>query len=307
MKANIGRIKGLPAARSTIPHSFGVSGGDMPNAAIRIDPISGVEERLEHVRTERGLLYTWCAIPPHSSKCVLVCSSVFGDFTANYSRERAIGLALASKGVAAMRFHYAGEGNSYGDRGGMTFSSLCDDAAAVLDHARRAGFSEFALLGTRLGALVAAATAAPIPGLPLCLWEPVEDPRQFLKDAFRAKRISQTAQAGHAPVGDWRQELEQNGRLDLLGYDVHPPLLDSLAEINLLTALGTLPRPVFVGRFGAPGKRDDLRHRLAERGFTVEAASYALSESWWFQSELPGEHDDLITASADWLTRALEP
>ena len=45
----------------------------------------------------------------------------------------------------------------------MTLSTLYDDARAVLNHAESLGFSQFALLGTRVGALVAAATVASLP------------------------------------------------------------------------------------------------------------------------------------------------
>jgi hypothetical protein len=279
----------------------------MAEAAVRIDGATGLEIRLEHVPTPRGLIYAWMARPAGARSCVLVCSSLFGDFTANYHRERLLGLALAAQGHGVVRFHYVGEGNSEGERRDMTFASLCEDASTLLGHAATLGFSEFAVLGTRLGGLVAAATVASKPSVPLVLWEPVADPTVFLKSAQRAKRMSQAAQSGVPVAADWRQELENEGRLDLLGYDVYRPLIDTIMPVDLVATLGSEPRRVFIGRFGGKStEMDPLAAELQKRGFEVGWGRYDFSESWWFQSELVPESGDLISATAAWLARALE-
>jgi pimeloyl-ACP methyl ester carboxylesterase len=274
--------------------------------AARVDPVTGVEERLAHVPTPRGLIYSWTALPPEAHSCLLICSSVFGDFTANYHRERLLGLNLASNGQGVIRFHYTGEGNSQGDRRDMTFSSLCGDARAVLDHATALGFSEFAVLGTRLGTLVAAATVASMPSVPLALWEPVPDPLRFIEEAQRAKRISRAARGVNGEATQWREELERNGFLDLLGYDVYFPLIDSLKGVDFLTTIGFEPRRVFIARFrGQAGTSDPMSDALVARGFSVESGIFGLSESWWFHNELVPESGDLIVATSEWLARAL--
>ena len=278
----------------------------MPEAAVRIDPITEIEERLDHVPTPRGYLYTWTGRPARARSCVIVCSSLFGDFTANYHRERLLGKALTASGHGAVRFHYAGEGNSQGERRDMTFSSLCDDAGAALDHAVSLGFVNFAFLGTRLGGLVAAATVASMRFVPLALWEPVSDPLSFIAGAQRAKQISRAARGGGDRHSDWRQELEQNGFLDVVGYDVYAHLIESLDGVDLLSILGPEPRRVFIGRFRAKGGASDpLSEELSERGFSVDWGAFGLSESWWFHNELAPETGDLITATNAWLTNAL--
>jgi len=279
----------------------------MSNSAVRVDAATGVEERLEHVSTPRGLLYSWTARPPEATSCVLVCSSVFGDFTSNYHRERQFGRLQAQRGHGVVRFHYAGEGNSQGERKEMTFGSLCDDAHAVLDHARSLGFSKFAVLGTRVGALVAAATASSLPSsVPLAVWEPVDDPVRFIGDAQRADRISRASQGGSEAASSWRQELESNGVLHLLGYDIYSAMVDSLEGVDLVSALGSLTRPVFMARFRArPGVTDKVYEDLVQRGFPVEYGNYGLSESWWFHSERAPESGELINATVDWVSDAL--
>jgi alpha/beta superfamily hydrolase len=277
------------------------------NSAVRVDAATGVEERLEHVSTPRGLLYSWTARPPQATSCVLVCSSVFGDFTANYHRERQFGRLLAQKGHGVIRFHYAGEGNSQGDRRDMTFGTLCDDARAVLDHASSLGFSTFGVLGTRVGALVAAATASVLPpSVPLAIWEPVDNPVRFVADAQRANRISKASQGGGEESGDWREELARNGVLHLLGYDIYAAMVESLEGVDLLSAIGNQTRPVLLARFRArSGASDPTFEALVNRGFSVDSGNYGLSESWWFHNEQAPETGDLITATVDWMSRAL--
>lgn len=276
------------------------------SAAVRVNASNGVEERLEHISTPRGLLYAWIALPPQSSSCVLICSSVLGDFVANYHRERTLGRVLAAKGLGVIRFHYSGEGNSQGERSDMTFSTLCADAQAIADHARGIGFTQFGALGTRLGSLVAASTVASMPSAPIAFWEPVTDPLRFVGEAQRAKRISQVAQESGGNQGDWRQELQRNGVLDLLGYDVYPPLIASLADVDPLRILGSELRRVFIGRFREKGEgKDPLLDSLTQLGFPVEAAYFPLSESWWFHDEFASESGDLISATSDWLVAAL--
>ena len=189
----------------------------------------------------------------------------------------------------------------------MTFESLCDDARAVLDHARSLGFSNFAVMGTRIGALVAAATAAALPSsVPLAAWEPIDDPVRFIADAVRANRISRATQGGGQEAVNWRQELKTSGVLHLLGYDVYSAMVESLEGVDLLSALGSQVRPVLLARFRArPGATDKVHDDLVQRGFPVQWGNYGLSESWWFHSEHAPESGELINATVDWVSDAL--
>ena len=261
----------------------------------------GVEEHLGYLTTPRGELYTYFARPPHARSCVVICSSVFGDFTANYHRERLLARGLVSHGIGVFRFHYFGEGNSQGQRADMTFSSLCSDAEAVIALATSFGFSDIAVLGTRVGGLVAAESVKSTPRIPLALWEPVIDPNRFVNDALRAMKMSQMAQRNVQTI-DLREQLLRTGFIDLLGYELHSRLVESLERVDLLTALGHGHREIFLGRFSALTDRSDrLADTLIQRGFGVTLEDFGLSESWWFHSERLPEIGDLITATTGWL------
>jgi len=274
--------------------------------AARVEPSTGVEHRIEYVPTPRGRLYVYTSRPQEARACVLICSSIFGDFTANYHRERLLGQAISSKGHAVMRFHYAGEGNSHGDRHTMTLESLCDDARAVMEHGSSIGFDRFALLGTRIGAFVAATVISSMPAAPLAFWEPVVDALRFVGDAQRAKRMSQMAQAADIRTSQWRTELDKNGVLDLLGYDVYPEMVKSLEGVDLVERLGPQIRPIFIARFrGGDGERDDLAEAFIARGFPVKTGHFDLAESWWFEAQSTLDSNDLYGATTDWLSTAL--
>ena len=58
-----------------------------------------------------------------------------------------------------------------------------------------------------------------------------------------------------AETVDWHEELSLKGKLDLVGHDAYPSLIDSLAGIDLMGTLGRPPRELFVGRFGSKAEK----------------------------------------------------
>lgn len=274
--------------------------------ATRVDRQSQVETRLGHLSTPRGLLYVSIARPPGARSCVVICSSVFGDFLANYHRERTLARVLSLRGIGSIRFHYAGEGNSQGERRDMTFLTLCADAKAIVGHGMQSGFTHFALLGTRVGALVAAKIVASMPAVPLALWQPIIDPMRFFAEAHRAKRMSRLAQEDGDQAPDWQAELAKNGVLDLVGYDVYPAFIESIQTLSLPTLLGHQPRSVLIAHFSHQiGESGTLASELVERGFSVTNREFELSEAWWFDRETRPDSADLIPATAGWMVRVL--
>jgi hypothetical protein len=134
----------------------------------------------------------------------------------------------------------------------------------------------------------------------------VANPLRFIAEAQRAKRISQVARETEGSTTDWRKELADHGMVDLLGYEVFPPMIDSLAELSLIDLIGSDPRPVFIARFKSTnGAPDRLADSLRVRGFRVNNAVFGVSESWWFHSEFVSDGRDLIPATRDWLIAAI--
>jgi alpha/beta superfamily hydrolase len=272
----------------------------------RVDPDAGVTERIEFVAGRRGHLYTWLGYPPDPRAVVVVCSPIFADFTANYQRERLLGRALMAHGLAAVRFHYWGEGNSDGDGREATFGSFCDDAETIAAHViAELGTDQVAFVGTRMGALVAAAVAAPRPHAPLVLWEPVTQAKKFFASAFRARRMSELAQEEQGPKTSWRDQLARDGVVELLGYQVHPALVESLEPVDLNELLGDRDSLMYVAWFRdrPPGTRSELRLSGTREG--IEEVTFHVAESWWFHDENATESGDLVDETVAWLVKAL--
>ncbi len=273
--------------------------------AVRVDSESGLTKRLEHVDTRHGFIYTWSLVPPDAKCCVVVCSGVFGDFMANYHRERALGRNLASRGIAVIRFHYIGEGNSDGDRSEMTFTTLCENTRAILEYAESLGFTDFGLVGSRVGALVAAQAASWLPTVPLVLWEPITDPIRYLTEGQRAKKMSQVARsesAASAASTDWRAELNEQGVIDLLGYDIHLNFVESFEGVDLSSSLGRHGGPILLARFhGSAANRDRLMEDLSSDGRSVDRVFFDVAEPWWFDRETRPESGELLPATTRWL------
>lgn len=213
-----------------------------------------------------------CATP---AATLVVCSPILADHAADYRREVLLGRALAALGVAVVRFHYRGWGNSEGDVSLTTFETLVEDANTA---ARDAPAGRLAFLGTRVGALVAAAAARRHPAAGLVLCEPV-DGAAYWGEALRARRIRGMTGSGDGTAPSVEMELDRSGWFDLLGYRVDRAFYDSVRSRTLAAELGGNP----VLRLDGPGTR----------------------RRWWFNTE-PATGD--VAAAAErvgaWLTRA---
>ncbi|MDP8959415.1 MAG: alpha/beta hydrolase, partial [Actinomycetota bacterium] len=99
---------------------------------------------------------------------IVVCSPLHAEFLRNYRREVLVARALAARGFAVQRFHYRGTGSSDGQASEATYETMRQDALLAAGHVlERSGATRLGFLGTRWGALVAAAGAAGFPGAPL--------------------------------------------------------------------------------------------------------------------------------------------
>jgi alpha-beta hydrolase superfamily lysophospholipase len=198
---------------------------------------------------------------PHRSPAralLVVCPPILADLAAQYRREVLLGRALAALGVCVVRFQYRGSGNSEGDPSETTFETLVEDTYVAAATALAVGpAGRLALMGTRVGALVAAAAARRYPAARLIVWEPV-DGAAYWREAFRARRIGGMTEHAGRPVPGAEEELDRAGWLDLLGYRVDRRLYHSLRTRTLSGELGHDPRPLLrVDRTGS-------------------------GESWWF-------------------------
>jgi Serine aminopeptidase, S33 len=262
--------------------------------AWRVEPGAGFRDVTEFFGSGPERLFGAAHLPEGGADVgVLFCSSLNHDLLNNYRREVLLARALARHGVAVQRFQYRGTANSDGDVRDITFEAMVDDATEAAARLRElSGAQRLVLLGTRFGALVAATVSARNADVPVVLLEPAVDGRRFFRAAIRAKLMQSVADRSGQRVttADRVAELERDGVLDVLGFELGHRLYDSAQGRDLSAELRAgATRPVLLLELTEDGElRPELagfRDSLLQAGWPVDCEVIAGQENWWFLDE----------------------
>jgi hypothetical protein len=196
---------------------------------------------------------------------------------------------------------------------------MLEDCFAAVDALRaNVELSRYAFLGTRLGGLVAGAAATAFDDAPLVLWQPVLDPAEYFREAFRAaaiRELRREASGKAAPSVASRptvETLEGKGWVDVLGYSVHRSLYRSFLDHRLPDELGEAKRDVLLLQIDRGADLSEHYARAAEslrsRRFAVDSRAIRADDHWW----LSGNPRDsaaalraVVGATTGWLTERL--
>jgi hypothetical protein len=250
---------------------------------------------------------------------VIICPPLCAEAARNYRREVLLARTLAARGIAVLRFHYRGSGNSDGESWELSLATMIEDTVAATDHLRElTGLTSLSFLGTRLGSAVAATVAARFDSAPLALWDPAVDPDAYFREVFRAKMMSNLKRGGTGGVGvpALVQELEHRGYVDVCGYPITWELYRTSQQHPVQEALGTVPRPILIVEMN--GRDRSSKHVMAlvetwqRTGFSVETHVVAPAEPWWFgaagrngRADAAVTGEQVVSATADFLGRRL--
>ena len=158
---------------------------------------------------------------------------------------RAFAEAAVGIGVTALRFDYAGTGDSTDiERQEDQIAAWSSDVLAAVDElGRRTGVRHVCVLGIRLGALLATLAAAKCSDIrSLILISPIISGRRYLRD-LRTTRLAALLGANDTNLGDGTAksaELESDGSMEVSGFLLSRATLAALAGIDL-TSLSTAP------------------------------------------------------------------
>ena len=251
---------------------------------------------------------------------VIICPPVHADAAKSYRSEVVLARALAHQGFGVLRFHYRGQGHSDGDSSMTTFESMREDVIMALSFLRsRIETSRFALIGCRLGGLVAAAVASLHDSAPLVLWEPVLEPRLYLREAIRARLIGDLSTKGTPSDSPSLRidQLQEGESIDIHGYPIHGSMVRSLEGRTLFHELGGHPRPILliqVGKGQSLGAANvSFLERLSALGFPVDVQLTGHEIGWWFRgASQDRERSDQVTdvvvaATVSWLHEQFSP
>lgn len=155
--------------------------------------------------TLRGMLH----IPEGITERVpMVC--IFHGFTGNKMEPHFIFVKLSrmleKKGIASVRFDFAGSGESDGNFIDMTISKELEDAKAILDYVKSLDFVDTSKIGA-LGFSMGGAVASMLAGdrkediQTLCLWAPAGNMKELITLVINEKDIQEMCKVGFWDAG----------------------------------------------------------------------------------------------------------
>lgn len=217
---------------------------------------------------------------------VVVCSPPYVEAVRNHRREQLFGWLAADYGLATVRFHSRGSGNSAGDAANMTLDTMEEDALIVASQAvDRLGTQLVGFVGARLGAVVAHRAALNYPGAAVVWWQPVVEAESYVRELFRARMIGSLKAGVKTKNSDLKALLQSEGVLDVLGYPVTLRFHDSLFSRPLDDA----PQGPRNGLVVQMSRNSELHPRLEvfvsklrDNGWKVDTLAIADEETWWF-------------------------
>ncbi|MEU6073974.1 hypothetical protein [Micromonospora sp. NPDC047074] len=242
---------------------------------------------------------------------VVLCSSIGAEWKYNYRREVLLARRLAERGVAAVRFHYLGSGNS--DDGSPDFAALVAQARQVEAWGRaESGATRVGYFGARFGALVAAAASADT-DMPLTAWGAPGTGAGYFRELLRIERVGRLAEgsAAFAEAEEPRVRLARGEPADVVGYPLPPELYDSAQSLVFTELAGTAPRDVCLVEIGGDGSARRAAESLTERGLRVHASRLVEDRSWWLHDadwrpdETRQTVRNMIEETVDWFLTVL--
>ena len=244
--------------------------------------------------------------PPRAG--LLICRPMIADTDANEPREVRVARRCVVEGVAVNRFSHRGTGDSFGDFEGASFADLVADAElALADLHRDVGGAPIAVMGSRLGALVAAALAQRH-DLDLVLWDPVTVPARHVKELLRMQMVHlMKIRESGSTSSSLRAALDAGEMIDVFGWDFPGSVFRSLAE-ELETAIpdsGRSERSVLLVTTQDHGV--DLGP-LVPDGVSVERAEIVTRDPVWlanFDLATVGASLALIDHTVEWVADKL--
>lgn len=202
---------------------------------------------------------------------------------------------LAERGHCVLRFEYMGHGDSSGTYEEATVETrVADTLAAVELLRRRTHMASPALVGERLGAVIALEAASRDPQLdPLVLWEPVFDVDAYLSNLVRINLTSQMVI--HKQVVKTSEQLLEDiaagGRVSANGYQLTKNFVDGLR--------GLRPAERFAARQGTAVVMATRTARIPESAAEVIRLQFA---PFWKEPRMDMSPPmELLTRTADWI------
>jgi alpha-beta hydrolase superfamily lysophospholipase len=266
----------------------------------------------------RGL-FAWLHLPtaaPQLDVGLVICPPFGYESICSHRSVRAFAEECAESGIPALRFDYAGTGDSAdidpADDQLAVWSR--DVVAAVSELKRRTGVSKVSVLGIRLGAslaVLASAQCTLIDGL--ILISPVVQGRRYLRElkttrlAAKLRDGAENSSQGTEPSGSADRSLA-SGTFEVAGFALSAATLASLAKIDLMS-LDKAPAPEMLILDGStlPSARGWPEALVKLGARTTYLSLPGVTEMVMTAPQFAKVPGEMIAAARDWLLASATP
>ncbi|MBC3765775.1 hypothetical protein [Neptunicella marina] len=136
--------------------------------------------------------------------------------------------------IASCVFDYAGTGDSEGNIDQTDCDICVENIIATGNWLVQQGVQHIILLGVRFGALLQLSMQKALhDALPIKLqlvWKPIIKGSAFVNQMMRLKHTSHTLAGGEKT--DWRQLIKAGNTIEIAGYPITAPLLESIESLD---------------------------------------------------------------------------
>jgi pimeloyl-ACP methyl ester carboxylesterase len=263
---------------------------------------SGSTARPVYFSSENRTLFGWLHLPDAARPAnigMVICNPFGYEAICSHRSVRAFAHAAAAMGIPVLRFDYGGTGDSGDiDPAANQLAAWSRDAAAAVDELRRrTGVGRACLLGFRLGALVAALSAANCQSVKaLIAVAPITSGRRYLREL-------RTIQMGAGQKVN-AAGMEGAHSVEVSGFALSAATVAALNETDLsAVGLPSVPDMLVIDRSESPGARA-WADGLSQGGARLEyVALPGFVRMMMTAPHLTNIPQTMINAARDWLAR----
>jgi len=278
-------------------------------------PFSRVEASVNpfFLKTPRGYLFSVYHAPRNGLplRGKVLCIPPFNEeMNRCRSVQTQLAQTLAGQGFSVLMIDLHGTGDSSGEYHEARWLDWLSDIAFALEWlAKQPGASVCALLGIRLGAILAAQVYSEchIPNITLLLWQPVLEGKAHLTQFLRIRIAAQLDRIDRfkKSTADMRQQWIRGELVEVAGYAIHPLLAADIdAAVLLRTKLPVGSRVLWLEQTSQSLNELSIGKHQAfdvwkKPDVTLNFMTYADPPFWQVHERVSAPQ--LITKTSEWL------